>query len=157
MFQLKTTFDNVGGVTRCVAIPLSDFGQVKTSRLLESRTLTLRSTDNCIDIECNRSEHFSYALSASDDGSAYNHSFAGSIFTLDGNRELLLDKLSRQQWLLFVRTSNGQQYLLGTEDVPLTFSYTDSSGRYGREKAKIDYSFAALESEPALIIDNSPL
>ena len=156
MHKLATSPDNVGGVARIVAIPVYSFTKVSFNYITRRRTLSLSSTDDCIEIECNRNEEVSDNQNSNDEGITYLHQLTGKIFSLDMVRNSYLDILSQGKWLLLVTTSNNITRLYGSPDTPLVFTYKDTSGKH-KASSSVQYTFSSSQRRPALLIDNSPL
>lgn len=157
MLTLQTHHENVGGVARVVAIPTNAFSKMYFNFLTRRRSLVLTSTTNCIEIECNRNEEVSDAQQTSDEGIFYNHQFKGKIFSLDIEREDILQRLINGKWLLLVTSANGVMKLYGSTDVPLQFTYTQTFGKYGSAPQSVSYQFASTQARPAVIIDSAPV
>lgn len=157
MLKLSTHPDNVGGVSRVVAIPTSAFRRMFFNFITRHRSLVLTSTADCIEIECNRNEEVSDTQQTSDDGIFYNHQFKGKIFSLDIEREDILNRLVNGSWLLLVTSCNGVMKLYGSTDVPLRFTYTQTFGKYGSAPQSVSYQFASTQARPAVIIDSAPV
>lgn len=153
MLKLNTTSDNVGGVTRIVAIPTNAFRSISFNYLTRRRSLTLLSTDGCIDIECNRNEEVSDDCTSSQDGLSYLHQLQGKIFSLDVDRLGILDTLLQGSWLLLVRNGNGINKLYGSVDVPLRFTFNANSGRLRNGGSVTSYTFQSTQPKPAVLID----
>lgn len=157
MLKLSTTADNVGGVVRLVAIPASAFRSISFNILTRRRSLTLFSTDGCIDIECNRNEDVSDESSSSSEGLSYIHQVHGKIYSLDFERKNLLDRLLNGSWLVLATNGNGVNKLYGSVDVPLRFVYNSVSGSMKSVGSVTSYTFMSTQSKPALVIDSHPL
>ncbi len=157
MLKLSTTSDNVGGVTRIVAIPVSSFRRVTFNVITRRRSLTLYDISNCIEIECNRSEEASDECSDNNEGLSYIHQLHGKIFSLDGERLGLVNVLARGHWILLVRDGNGVYKLFGSVDVPLNFTYRNATGQHRSGSSALSYTFQSTQPEPAVIIDSHPL
>lgn len=156
MLKLNTSPDNVGGVARVIAIPVSAFRKIRVGLLTRHTSLTLNSIDDCIEIECNRNEEVSDQQQTSDSGISYLHQFSGKIFSLDFEREDILRRLTNGGWLLLVTSCNNIMKLYGSTDVPLRFSYRSQFGKYKSTPQRIEYTFSSTQPRPAILIDSAP-
>lgn len=156
MITLRTQPSNIGGIAQMVAIPVEAFRSKKVNPQTGKASLTLNSLDRCIDIECNGQENYSDQQTSTDDGILYHHLVQGVIFSEQIAHERILPVLQNGAWLVLVKTRNGQSFLLGTPQVPLTFTSSDRSGKYKNSPAAIEYQFGAMEAEGAFLITYSP-
>lgn len=156
MKKLTKSIGNVGGVTSAYAIPVSDFNKVTYNPTSGKISLTLKSLDNVIEIECYKGELFTEVLDETDEGLLYHPLFSGKIFSVNREKTIILSTLAGGEWLLLHHDKNGQMKLSGTVDVPLSFTYSDSTGDDGSCDGGISYQFSAHEPQASVHVDYSP-
>lgn len=139
----------MGGVIRLFAVPPDDIS-------LSGKTVTILSDTNIIDINVKEdSASFSEDLSKSFAGDSYKVDISAIVPCDTADLLALISEMERKsKYQVIYLDGNGNYKLAGTKDIPLRFSSKASTGTGAAGLNNYDITFAGLQRERAVFIDN---
>lgn len=155
MRKISFNIDNVGGVAEIYAFPPADLLRLRHDYATGADSVELLTRENIVAIPVypGRAFHFSEEKSLDDGGCCWSVSIEGVIPGIDNEHDELVGILERGEWLVLSMDNNGTARLSGTQEVPLQFSSTRSSGEEYAGLAGTEFSFQGVEPEPSAVID----
>ncbi len=141
MIQVKQESDNLGGVSRLVAIAPSAFRRVRRDYVSGYNYLEVIPTDDVIDIPDSFFTHtVDEKRSVTDDGYMYRVECVGKMVRCPQNEEIA-DRLQRGQWMVLSVDSLGGGRLFGEKEQLLFFESDSSTGTAAGDSSRISFNF----------------
>ena len=142
--------DNIGGVALIFAIPVSAFIRVKKDYVSGLSYVSVSSKDDIIQIPVINDSSFSFIESQSleSGGDMYAVKISGVIPRIDISDDIRRE-LERGEWMVMHADANGSFRISGSEDVPLIFSSSRSTGGSPSSLNGNSFSFSGNEPDPS--------
>lgn len=157
MKTLNFDFENIGGVGKLYAIPLSSFLRIREDYVLDKHYLEVKNRTDIIEIPvyCDDSFSFFEDSSNTDQGDVYTPQVSGVIPKLTGDNARLIERLERGYWLVCSQDKNGVVRLSGDPDIPILLKFTTKkhTGTLSAERNGIDFTFSCTQPNPSIYIE----
>lgn len=151
MKTISYNYDHVGGVVNMYAIPIQDFKKVSINHQTGVKSVIVTSLDNVITLPCFAGRtSFKEDETLEEGGKLYAVEIAG--FTPIAS-DSLIRTLERGQWLVVHQDAVGNMKLSGTNEVPLNYTGTRSSGAAPAESNGKSFRFYGSTPTPSVIIE----
>jgi hypothetical protein len=153
-FNIKD--DNIGGLLRMYAIPVSSFLRIRKDYINNLQTLEVRDRDSIIAIPIMDNQTFGYTQDHDlDEGGDYWEPVIDGI--IPGGRqsnEDIVEELERGEWLVMFEDQIGTVHISGTKDIPMKFTTSETSGTSSSDRNQISFEFKCRQNHPPLILTN---
>lgn len=148
---------SVGGLSNIYAIHVENFIKVAVNLQTKKKTVIVKDLNDVIELPC------------FEDRSAYKEDEsmeeAGKLYTIEingfipGNATDVITRrrLERGQWLVMHQDANGNVLLSGTQDNPLIFRSSRTSGGSRSASSGNSHSFYGATSAPSVCIDTAEI
>ena len=148
---------SVGGLSNIYAIPLSDFVKVAINLQTKNKTVIVKDLNNVIELPCfeDRSA-FKEVESLEEGGKLYSIEVNGFI---PGNTTDVITKrrLERDKWLVLHQDANGSVLLSGTQNSPLLFRSSRTTGGNRAASSGNSYVFYGSTPTPSITIETAEI
>jgi len=149
-------FENIGGVGKLYAIPMSSFKRIRKDYISGKNYLELVKREDIIDIP-NICDEFSFSENSvsNDHGDSYELEINGIIPKISGDSTKLMEELERGYWLVLSQDNNGVVRLSGDPDlnILLKLSTQKHTGTKAVDRNGIDVTFSCTQPNPSICID----
>jgi hypothetical protein len=153
-FNIKD--DNIGGLLRMYAIPVSSFLRLRNDYVNNQQILEVQDRDSIINIPSLDNQTYSWTEAHDrDEGGDYWEPVIDGI--IPGNKidnQDVIEELERGEWLVLAEDQDGAVYLSGSKDAPMEFTTTRSSGTSYTDRNQISFEFKCRQDHPSLILAN---
>lgn len=155
MKTIQFDFDNVGGITRVYAIPVTSFLRLRKDYINEKQYLEVRRRTDIVAIPVYADSSFSFneTQSQEEGGDLWTVEITGLIPKRSRLNEITVRILERGEWLVLLQDCNGDIVLAGTTEMPLRFSSARTTGTETEINGN-RFTFAGVEPDPSVIVDN---
>jgi hypothetical protein len=156
MQQIEFDFENVGGLRHCYAIPVASFQGTEVDIVTNLHQLReLVSPEDVIAIPMYADDTFSFGEEddEEDGNKVYDVNIDG-IIPKAGLNPLLIEKLSRGEWIVLSEDNNGIIRLSGTKEIPLRCKTTSATGTTYTDRSETAFRFHAVEMQPSLLMED---
>ncbi|KAA6352408.1 hypothetical protein EZS27_000358 [termite gut metagenome] len=150
-------FDNIGGISRLYAIPVSSFVRIRKDYVKNLNYLECRDLFSIIEIPVYTDNTFSFTENQTFDtpGDGYNIEISGIIPKMMPVNSSDIGLLERGEWYVLCEDRNGNVKFSGDENVRLKFTSRKESGAAFIDHNQISFTFSCLQENPSVdIIDN---
>lgn len=153
MIKVNQNVDNLGGVSRFVAIAPSSFRRIRKDYPSGKNYLEIIPDNNVIEIPDSFFTHnVNEEREVTDGGYVYKVTCTGGLAGSAEN-EKISDLLQRGEWYLLSVDSLGNGRFFGGKEEVLFFSSTLDTGTAASDRSKISFQFSGEFSKSAIILD----
>lgn len=148
--------DNIGGLLRMYAIPVSSLLRIRKDYISNLLTLEVQDRDSIIAISIMDNQTFGYTSEHDLDegGDFWDPAINGIIPGGRQSNEEIIEELERGEWLVMIEDQMGFAWLCGTKDTPMKFTTSESSGTSYSDRNQISFEFKCRQDHPPLILAN---
>lgn len=145
-------FDNIGGICKLYAIPLSSFLRIRKDYGADTDHLEVKQRESIIELTV-WGEGFDFVEEHINDarGDGYEISISGFIPKISANKHIV-ETLERGEWLVLFQDSNGDVKLSGQEEIPMKFMSKKTTGKTYASFNNISFSFSCVQPDPSVNI-----
>ncbi len=154
MKKLVFDFENIGGVCRLFAIPVSSYERVRRDYVNKLNYIECKNQGDIIEIPIyadgtfyfNEDQRFETA------GDSYSIEVGGVIPKLMMENADDIERLERGAWYVLSQDMNGEVRLSGDEEVKCKFMTKKSTGASAISRNQIAFAFSCTQENPSLYI-----
>ena len=148
MKQLSKPSDNMGGLLKMWAVPLSDFS-------VNGETVTISTNDNIYQLYCSSdSLSFNEPSRQTEAGIHYDCKVSGFIPKDTEEVRVALAELEYRPYVIIFQDGNGNFKLCGTASYPLRLSASLHTGKQTSDRAGYEIQFTGKTITRAVFVNN---
>lgn len=153
MEKIEFGCDNLGGIAKIYAVPISSFVKMQRNWSLGINRAILQNRENIVEFDVFSTANYVEKMSQTDAGQAYEQAISGIVTGVDRAKKVILDRLCGESWLVIWQDVNAKWWLSGTEDVPMSFSYERATGTSPADASAMRFKFSAVCATAAELIE----
>lgn len=155
MEKVNLFSDNIGGISKIYVISPECVSRIIENEVTNKSFLVLKNRNKIFEILADEDFEFKEIEQETDDGISYNTSLEGFISKIDKNSSSILEKLVLNRWMLVHQDGNGEIWLSGSKEFPLTFSYSRTSGKRPNDRNCASFILEGVQANPSVRIEDT--
>lgn len=145
MRTINLPLDNVAGISDIYLIGIDNIERCNRNYLGVDLTLKNYSDYIVLPYLADETYQFTERMTIEEAGQTFEVNIEGVIPTASADNDAIIREIISKQWLAVTKDNNGEMKIIGSKEVPLSFTFDYTTGKKG-ERNGLTFSVSSKQS-----------